>query len=1017
MTALLLAAAFACGAALPAMAEQATPETAAQPDPTEWADEAQDVTEAEEAPVYQQADAQEVATGETAASLTVTAADCTAQFIDEAYRLFLPVNTDMAALTIETGAELAAADAEGLTVDGTTVSGDFTNIETLNLTFTDGKAARVELYKSQLPSVSFTLNGVTLDEIQAGSKDVKYKGNSVTISQAGGSDLTDTDVEFKGRGNTTWTLDKRPYQFKLSSKAKVLGMDKAKTWLLIANRQDTSMMRNKAVYDLANAMGEWAPDGRWVDVWIDGSYQGCYLLCEKVQVGTNRVELEQEDGILAEADNIYYNGEEYWFTGNQSGTHFTLKDSAADDLDEQDSATLKAWSGFETALDEFEDVLYASDKDWNIISSKIDVQSFADYYLISEWVENWDTFKSSTFCYRDGADDVLHMGPVWDYDSALNNKDEGYGVSNPHADYAMNIQDQQRGEISLTWFTELMKCQQFREVVQERYQHTMRPLLENWSETCNDYRSTLENSAKMEFVRWDLKDQPGTARADESGTWQQDVDKLQDWIAQRTAYMTKRFDDEFVRRGNQADSMTLGGLNDNAVKLGAGQNKKYTFRLTPASACDTVRVTVDDPTVAKAEIGTYAGTFVVTGVQNGETTLTVRAGAASATVNVIIDDEARNGWYEENGKHYWYVDGERQGLQKGGLEFTDPDTGCRYWLDPDDSGARAENRKVQLDEDRLCYFDENGCMAFGEYLEHGGWYYYDEKTGAQCRGPVVLPDGRQVFYSLTNGKMLYGKQTICGTSFTFNTVNGSRSSGPDGLFWLEWGGKRYWFESWKRQGYNPYDSSYRGKEIYDPASDAWYWLDNIQNGAMAASKDVYQESNGGKWVRYDENGHMVKGWDVNENGTYYFDQITGAMAKGALLLDDVQYGFDPIMGTMLDCQWLHTEVGDYWYEGGIRQGTEGRGKEIYDLASDAWYWLDAVDNGKKAVSKDVYQESDGGKWVRYDADGHMIKGWDTQGVDHFYFDPITGAMAKGVVMIDGVRYWFDSRTGALIAPK
>lgn len=137
MTALLLAAAFACGAALPAMAEQATPETAAQPDPTEWADEAQDVTEAEEAPVYQQADAQEVATGETAASLTVTAADCTAQFIDEAYRLFLPVNTDMAALTIETGAELAAADAEGLTVDGTTVSGDFTNIETLTFAGAD----------------------------------------------------------------------------------------------------------------------------------------------------------------------------------------------------------------------------------------------------------------------------------------------------------------------------------------------------------------------------------------------------------------------------------------------------------------------------------------------------------------------------------------------------------------------------------------------------------------------------------------------------------------------------------------------------------------------------------------------------------------------------------------------------------------------------------------------------------------------------------------------------------------
>ena len=115
--------------------------------------------------------------------------------------------------------------------------------------------------------------------------------------------------------------------------------------------------------------------------------------------------------------------------------------------------------------------------------------------------------------------------------------------------------------------------------------------------------------------------------------------------------------------------------------------------------------------------------------------------------------------------------------------------------------------------------------------------------------------------------------------------------------------------------------------------------------------------------------------------------------------------------------WKTVNGKDYWYENGVKQGTTGRGKEIYDPDSDAWYWLDAVDNGKKAVSKDVYQESDGGKWVRYDADGHMIKGWDTQGVDRFYFDPITGAMAKGVVMIDGIRYWFDSRTGALIAPK
>ena len=354
------------------------------------------------------------------------------------------------------------------------------------------------------------------------------------------------------------------------------------------------------------------------------------------------------------------------------------------------------------------------------------------------------------------------------------------------------------------------------------------------------------------------------------------------------------------------------------------------------------------------------------------------------------DAPPENGWYQEypGGPWYWYENGVRQGTTGRGKEIYDPKSDAWYWLDAVQGGAMTTNKDVYQDSNggKWVRYDANGHMVKGWNTNEKGTYYFDLVTGAMVKGMC----------------------TIDGIPCAFDTTTGI---GLDKQ-WVNINGDKFWYEGGKRQG-----TTGRGKEIYDPASDAWYWLDSVNNGAMAVSKDVYQDSNGGKWVRYDENGHMVKGWDVNENGTYYFDQITGAMAKGALLLDDVQYGFDPIMGTMLDCQWLHTEVGDYWYEGGIRQGTEGRGKEIYDLASDAWYWLDAVDNGKKAVSKDVYQESDGGKWVRYDADGHMIKGWDTQGVDRFYFDPITGAMAKGVVMIDGIRYWFDSRTGALIAPK
>ena len=244
--------------------------------------------------------------------------------------------------------------------------------------------------------------------------------------------------------------------------------------------------------------------------------------------------------------------------------------------------------------------------------------------------------------------------------------------------------------------------------------------------------------------------------------------------------------------------------------------------------------------------------------------------------------------------------------------------------------------------------------------------------------------------------------------------------------WVEENGKKYWYEKGVKQG-----TTGRGKEIYDPDSDAWYWLDAVQGGAMTVNKDVYQESAAGqwadkpdgtgKWVRYDENGHMVKGWQTTDKGTYYFDLITGAMAKGAGDIDGVPCAFDEYTGIALDGQWLTIKGADFWYEKGVRQGLDGRGKEIYDPASDTWYWLDAVDQGKKATSKDVYQESEAGqwadradgtgKWVRYDAQGHMIKGWSAD--KRYYFDPIYGTMAKGDAVIDGRTYHFDKNTGVL----
>ena len=286
--------------------------------------------------------------------------------------------------------------------------------------------------------------------------------------------------------------------------------------------------------------------------------------------------------------------------------------------------------------------------------------------------------------------------------------------------------------------------------------------------------------------------------------------------------------------------------------------------------------------------------------------------------------------------------------------------------------------------------------------------------------------------------------------------------------WREENGVKYWYENGVRQGvkYNAdgsIDISYRGKEIYDPSTEAWYWLDCVQNGAVAKNKDVYQESaagqwgastneNGekvGKWVRYDENGHMVKGWQTTDAGTYYFDPVYGTMAKGDVVIDGQSYYFNKDTGILersgqtdddgnsfLTDGWHKVGGVNYWYENGVRQGvkynadgsidTSYRGKEIYDPSSAAWYWLDCVQNGAVAKNKDVYQESAAGqwgagtnengekvgKWVRYDENGHMVKGWQNTDEGTYYFDPVYGTMAKGLADIDGSRYYFKVTTGA-----
>ena len=357
------------------------------------------------------------------------------------------------------------------------------------------------------------------------------------------------------------------------------------------------------------------------------------------------------------------------------------------------------------------------------------------------------------------------------------------------------------------------------------------------------------------------------------------------------------------------------------------------------------KVSIKDKEIARIsseEIEGEEGKYVIEGLQPGTTVIQIHFDETEnnvstdceikLTVTAKVPEESdkpsegtdkpsgdispiSNGWYESDGKSYWYENGVRQGTVGRGKEIYDPESDAWYWLDAIQGGAKAVDKDVYQESSggKWVRYDTEGRMIKGEDYRYGGWYYFEPVTGTMVKGPVVLGDGRKVFYDTVTGQMVKGELKINGESYYFDENDGHLVSGREDTFWVEIDGKQYWYENWRRQGWEPANPAYRGKEIYDPASDAWYWLDNVQQGAKAVSKDVYQESSGGKWVRYDENGRMIKGWspmDIEEAvenwfvmfaGVYYFDPITGAMAKGEMTIGNAECYFDETTGRLISC--------------------------------------------------------------------------------------------------------------------
>jgi spore coat protein CotH len=262
------------------------------------------------------------------------------------------------------------------------------------------------------------------------SKDVYVKGNVVIdANQAYAQDVNSMTMQIRGHGNSTWALSaflKKPYRVKFDSKISMLGMTAAKNWVLLANYDDKTLMRNRIAMLLARRLGsDWAPDSRFVEVVLNGDFVGNYLLTPQVEVNKGRVDInELTDKNVTDADNTggylleldQKRDADVWFNSNK-GYPFAVKSP--------DVPTAKQLAYIKKYIQDTEDAIYSPTfgDPTTGYQKYINPDSFINWYLTNEIVQNEDArLFSSIFYYKD-RNGKLGMGPVWDFDLSGGNID------------------------------------------------------------------------------------------------------------------------------------------------------------------------------------------------------------------------------------------------------------------------------------------------------------------------------------------------------------------------------------------------------------------------------------------------------------------------------------------------------------------------------------------------------------------------------------------------------------------
>ena len=365
-------------------------------------------------------------------------------------------------------------------------------------------------------------------------KEDDYVEASITIKDTDSSVITD-NIQFKVRGNSTAapSVTKKAFTFKFESKKNVLNMGKAKKWALLANAFDPTLMRNYIAFDFAQKMElDFTSQQRFVELWLDGSYRGCYVLTEPVEEGSTRVDIDIDSNngmkdflIELEADRV--EEEVSYFSAGEM--RFAVKEPEEPN-DEQ-------LAYISSTMNDILNIIKKGDQEE--ISKKIDIQSFTRYYLLNELVKTLDFGYSSVFFYY--KDDILYCGPVWDYDLAAGNVTSSYSeasksAADPNGLYAA-YRNFYRHLTAYSWFVSEIRatCVQYYDYI---YNITAKGgLMDTLIDTYGDVFDRNYNEAG-----WSPSTQWSTLQMTPFATFSENVEFLREWIYNRGVWLRNHYD-------------------------------------------------------------------------------------------------------------------------------------------------------------------------------------------------------------------------------------------------------------------------------------------------------------------------------------------------------------------------------------------------------------------------------------------------------------------------------------------